>query len=234
MALKDLFNAQSLNQAFPSRLPGTAYGWDTSSTNKEVMLDPETSSAVELLPSMAVKLSGRAGQVKYVSPVSSASDKPYGYIIYKAKALGATVEHNRMFTVARFGQEMAFAFKSDITPGAAVYYDPVDGFATKSSSDTILLGLAVEKVASASSGAPAIAVVEIQCPLVAAAAAGSSVAWSDITGKPEFATVATSGSYADLSNTPTIGNATLTIVSGDTTKGTFTANATEDVSIDIA
>ena len=30
MALKDLFNAQSLNQAFPSRLPGTAHGWDTA------------------------------------------------------------------------------------------------------------------------------------------------------------------------------------------------------------
>lgn len=32
----------------------------------------------------------------------------------------------------------------------------------------------------------------------------SSVAWNDITGKPTFATVATSGSYNDLSNKPTI------------------------------
>ena len=32
----------------------------------------------------------------------------------------------------------------------------------------------------------------------------SSVAWSDITGKPTFATVATSGSYNDLSDKPTI------------------------------
>ena len=32
----------------------------------------------------------------------------------------------------------------------------------------------------------------------------TSVSWSDITDKPNFATVATSGSYNDLSNTPTI------------------------------
>lgn len=35
----------------------------------------------------------------------------------------------------------------------------------------------------------------------------SSLPWSSITGKPTFATVATSGSYADLSNTPTLGTA---------------------------
>lgn len=205
MALKDLFN-QSLNQTFPSRLPGTAYGWDTASMNKEVMLDPETSADAELLPSMAVKLSGRAGQVKYVSPVTAATDVPYGYIIYKAKALGSTVAFNRMFTVARFGQEMAFAFKTSITAGDPVYYDPTDGFVTSSSSDTILLGLAVETVASASSSVPVVATVEIQSPTVAQTTAV----------------------------TPTIGNATLTIVSGGTTKGTFTANATEDKTIDIA
>lgn len=166
MALKDLFN-QSLNQTFPSRLPGTAYGWDTSSMNKEVQLDPSTSSSVELLPSNPVKLSGKAGQTKYVSPCTAATDVPYGFIIYKAKALGSTVDFNRMFTVARFGQEMAFAFKTDITAGAAVYLDPTDGFATKTSTDAILVGLAVETVASASSSAPVVATVEIQCPTVA-------------------------------------------------------------------
>ena len=164
MALKDLFT-QNLNQAFPSRLPGTAYGWDTASMNKEVQLDPSTSSSVELLPSNAVKLSGKAGQVKYVSPVTSDSDTPYGYIIYKAKALGSTISFNKMFTVARFGQEMAFAFKSAVTAGATVYYDPTDGMATTTSTNNIKLGLAVETVASATSSAPVIATVEIQCPL---------------------------------------------------------------------
>lgn len=164
MALKDLFT-QSLNQAFPSRLPGTAYGWDTASMNKEVMIDPSVDASAELLPSNAVKLSGKAGQVKYVEPVTADSDVPYGYIIYKAKMLGTTVAQNRMFTVARFGQEMAFAFKTTITAGDTVYYDPADGFATSSSTDTIKLGLAVETVAAATSSAPAIATVEIQSPL---------------------------------------------------------------------
>ena len=164
MALKDLFT-QSLNQAFPSRLPGTAYGWDTASMNKEVMIDPSVDASAELLPSNAVKLSGKAGQVKYVEPVTADSDVPYGYIIYKAKMLGTTVAQNRMFTVARFGQEMAFAFKTTITAGDTAYYDPADGFATSSSTDTIKLGLAVETVAAATSAAPAIATVEIQSPL---------------------------------------------------------------------
>ena len=163
VTLKDLFNAQTLNQAFPSRLPGTAYGWDTSSMNKEVQLDPSTSSSVELLPSNAVKLSGRAGQVKYVSPVTSDSDVPYGYIIYKAKMLGSSVSANRMFTVARFGQEMAFAIKKSVTAGDTVYYDPTDGMVTTESTDNILLGLAVETVTVSSD--PVIGTVEIQCPL---------------------------------------------------------------------
>ena len=51
-----------------------------------------------------------------------------------------------------------------------------------------------------------------------------------------LATVATSGSYNDLSNTPTIpsvGNATLTIQKNGTSAGTFTANATTDKTINI-
>lgn len=48
-----------------------------------------------------------------------------------------------------------------------------------------------------------------------------------------LATVATSGSYADLTNKPTIGDATLTIKRNSASVGTFTANATSDVAIDI-
>ena len=48
-----------------------------------------------------------------------------------------------------------------------------------------------------------------------------------------LATVATSGSYADLSNKPTIGNATLTIQKNGTTVDTFTANATAAKTINI-
>ena len=50
----------------------------------------------------------------------------------------------------------------------------------------------------------------------------------------ELATVATTGSYTDLSNTPTIGDATLTIQKNSTTIDTFTANATSNKTIDIS
>lgn len=64
----------------------------------------------------------------------------------------------------------------------------------------------------------------------------TSVAWGDVTGKPTFATVATSGSYNDLSNKPTIptvNNATLTIQKNGTTVKTFTANASSNVTANI-
>ena len=63
------------------------------------------------------------------------------------------------------------------------------------------------------------------------AGAATSVPWSGVTGKPSFSTVATSGSYTDLSNKPTIGNATITITQGGTTKGTFTLNQTGNATI---
>jgi hypothetical protein len=63
---------------------------------------------------------------------------------------------------------------------------------------------------------------------------GDTVYWDDIEDKPNFATVATSGSYNDLTDTPTIGNGTLTIKQGGTTMGTFTANSTENVTINLS
>lgn len=67
-------------------------------------------------------------------------------------------------------------------------------------------------------------------------AGATTIDWSDITGKPSFATVATSGSYEDLLNKPTIptvNNATLTITQGGVSKGTFTANSSSDTTIDL-
>lgn len=86
-----------------------------------------------------------------------------------------------------------------------------------------------------------------------AAAGISSVAWGDITGtlssqtdlntalgakanSADLATVATSGSYNDLTNKPTIptvNNATLTIAQNGTSVGTFTANASSDTTISL-
>lgn len=58
-----------------------------------------------------------------------------------------------------------------------------------------------------------------------------NLTWGEITGKPAFKTVATSGSYDDLSNKPTIGNGTVTITQGGTSKGTFTLNQTGNTTI---
>ena len=49
-----------------------------------------------------------------------------------------------------------------------------------------------------------------------------------------LATVATTGSYNDLTDKPTIGDATLTIQKNSTDVGTFTANSTTNTTIDIA
>ena len=49
-----------------------------------------------------------------------------------------------------------------------------------------------------------------------------------------LATVASSGSYNDLSNKPTIGNGTLTIQANGNSKGTFTANQTDNKTINIS
>lgn len=56
-----------------------------------------------------------------------------------------------------------------------------------------------------------------------------SAMWNWI--KNKLATVATSGSYNDLTNKPTIGNGTITITQDGMTKGTFTLNQTGDTTI---
>lgn len=64
----------------------------------------------------------------------------------------------------------------------------------------------------------------------------TSVSWSDIKDKPNFSTVAISGSYNDLVGTPTIPNVynkTLTIQKNGTNVATFTSNSNTDVTADI-
>jgi hypothetical protein len=51
--------------------------------------------------------------------------------------------------------------------------------------------------------------------------------------KTKLATVATSGSYTDLSNKPTIGNGKVTVNQNGTIKGTFTMNQTGDTVINL-
>ena len=64
----------------------------------------------------------------------------------------------------------------------------------------------------------------------------TGVSWNDVSDKPSFATVATSGSYNDLNNKPTIptvNDATLTIQKNGTTVNTFTANSSSDKTVNI-
>ena len=68
------------------------------------------------------------------------------------------------------------------------------------------------------------------------AGTAASVPWSGVTGKPTFATVATSGAYSDLTGTPTIptvNNATLTIQQNCTNAQTFTANSSTNATANI-
>ena len=68
------------------------------------------------------------------------------------------------------------------------------------------------------------------------AGTAASVPWSGVTGKPTFATVATSGAYSDLTGTPTIptvNNATLTIQQNGTNVQTFTANSSTNATANI-
>ena len=57
--------------------------------------------------------------------------------------------------------------------------------------------------------------------------------WDDIQNKPNFATVATSGSYNDLSNKPSINDGSLTIKRNNTLLGTFTANSSTNVDVNV-
>lgn len=58
-----------------------------------------------------------------------------------------------------------------------------------------------------------------------------SALWNYI--KSKLATVATSGSYNDLSNKPAIGNGTVTIKQAGTSKGTFTMNQSGNTTIEL-
>lgn len=54
----------------------------------------------------------------------------------------------------------------------------------------------------------------------------TGVSWSQVTSKPTFATVATSGSYADLSNKPTIPTVPSAMTASEASTGTATTART--------
>lgn len=64
----------------------------------------------------------------------------------------------------------------------------------------------------------------------------TSVSWNDILNKPNFSIVATSGSYNDLTDTPTIptvNDATITFTQGGVSKGTISLNQATDATIEL-
>ena len=83
-------------------------------------------------------------------------------------------------------------------------------------------------IASVGTGANA-NIVTIKAGVAQSGGAISNSSGSDIV----LAKVAKTGAYGDLSGTPTIGTGVLTIKAGGTSKGTFSANATSGVEIDI-
>lgn len=81
--------------------------------------------------------------------------------------------------------------------------------------------------------------LEITNGVLSATGGGTAdaIEWDNVLNKPSFSTVATSGSYNDLSDKPTIptvNDATLTIQRNNTNVGTFTANASSNKTINIA
>lgn len=81
--------------------------------------------------------------------------------------------------------------------------------------------------------------LEITNGVLSATGGGTAdaVEWDNVLNKPTFSTVATSGSYNDLTNKPTIptvNNATLTIQKNSTNVATFTANAASNVMANIS
>lgn len=218
MALRDFFLEQQTNQIVPSRLPGTAKGWDTSSVNREVRIDPSVNSDVEILPSMGVKLSGRAGQSLYVVPCAAKTDIPFGFVIYKAKSLNQNRTINRMMTVGRSMQFMDFVFKGAITAGQSVYQDPTDGYCTGNSDDGVYVGTAMETVKSTETF-PVIATVEINIRVATSDTAESA---TDVSFNPAGLKVLTSqnvqgalgqtdSALADLQDSASILQTTVTL-----------------------
>lgn len=81
--------------------------------------------------------------------------------------------------------------------------------------------------------------LEITNGVLSATGGGTAdaVEWDNVLNKPTFSTVATSGSYNDLTDKPTIptvNNATLTIQRNSTNVATFTANAASNVTANIS
>jgi hypothetical protein len=181
MAVKDFFINQSLNRFRPEDLPGTPADWATSDVTREVALDLNAAANVEVLPSAVVKISTTSDGLTRVLPVeakasTSTADTPYGIVLFKNKDFlnTNTPGYRRMMTVARGGNmHVKVACKSAINAGAAIYFDPTDGYYTSESTTTIesdttgniKVGMALETISTAVAAGKIIK-IEVQMPNV--------------------------------------------------------------------
>ena len=104
-----------------------------------------------------------------------------------------------------------------------MYLYSSDGIPTKLSSDVSELQHELDQLG-----------IKVDGEILARIAADSALEDSITALDDSLATVAKTGDYNDLTNKPTIGNATLTIKRNNANVGTFTANATTDKSVDIS
>ena len=116
----------------------------------------------------------------------------------------------------------------------ATVYDGTDGINGTNGTD----GFSPIATVTQNTGSATISITDLNGTTTATVYDGTaaSLDWADIQNKPNFATVATSGSYNDLLNKPTIptvNDATLTIQKNGTNIETFTANSSTNKTANI-
>ncbi len=95
-----------------------------------------------------------------------------------------------------------------------------------------------EALGSVDMGAAGVALIEDVVAAIGGGGGGGGgggpVAWADVTGKPTFATVATSGQYADLSNKPALADVATSGLYSDLSGTPSLPSASNDVATDVS
>ena len=237
-----------------------------------------------LLNAIINKINGNSLTGKYLTLVNDYV-KPYlSYMIqsiivvpitYKIRNAGVIQQYDNGFTTTQMKDTQ---YLKDYYDGKAEFYgNRLTEWLRKNANDIVEYRLSASNVTNPTTSQNVTNIFlggtkRGKCGYVSTSGGGGThdtVDWDDITNRPDFATVATSGSYNDLSNKPeipsldgyateqwvenqgystfsgdyndlenkpeipTVNNATLTIAQGGVTKGTFTANAGTDVTINL-
>lgn len=237
-----------------------------------------------LLNAIINKINGNNLTGKYLTLVNDYV-KPYlSYMIqsiivvpitYKIRNAGVIQQYDNGFTTTQMKDTQ---YLKDYYDGKAEFYgNRLTEWLRKNANDIVEYRLSASNVTNPTTSQNVTNIFlggtkRGKCGYVSTSGGGGThdtVDWDDITNRPNFATVATSGSYNDLSDKPeipsldgyateqwvenqgystfsgdyndlenkpeipTVNNGTLTIKQGGATKGTFTANAGTDVTIDL-